>query len=481
MSFNKQSITWSKFYWWIWSDDQLVGASQILYSENIDLKSNSRYAQLNMKPLQKVLTWTDTIAWFINAIQDTWSKKTYWYWKNGVVYQVDWTDNVPNYTINAWADDVVNAIDFNDKTYFLLETSSFSNVALWEIISDNLYDWIWTITNTINTSSKWTPLDKYPMYNYLDSFMYIWIGKEVYRLDNLWVAKTFNIWTDDIVAITQLWWVFRLYQRDWRILFWDGLNDAIDSSTSVNDTIRSVVQHKWVDYIVWWVSKFFSNFYVMNWYRADLLVQAETTEATNWDNAKFNIIDATKNIISFNWQIIFWAINVNVDQIYSFGNKKPQFPVWYENVITKSPDDLEVSNIFGIWIWESDGSYYVWYNDGVKDWIFEYNIVSASPTYQHTWVLYTPVFNAGANTIKKQIESIWVYVDIPFWTTATLKLSIDWWTYWNTTTLTYWRNIINTITNEFFEIIYEISFTSTWTNTPKLYDMNLIYTVIEQQ
>lgn len=469
----------------MWSDDQLVWASQILYSENLNLKSNSRYTELNIKPIQKVETWSDNILWFVNAHQDTGNFKTYWYWENWVVYQVDWTDNVANYTINAWADDVVNAINFtitNEKVYFITDTSSFSNVKLWEIDSNDLYDWIWSITNVITTGSVWTSLDKYPMYNYLDSFMYIWIGRDIFRVDNAWATKTFTLWTDDIIAITQLWWVFRLYQRDGRVLFWDWLNDAIDSSTSINDTIRSAIQHKGIDYIVWWVSKFFSNFYFLNWYRADLLEKTIITEATDWDKTKFGIIDSYKNIISFNGEIYFGIENAWIWWIYSFGNKKPQFPVAYENTLVSSPDNLSLE-FTALWDWESSWSYYMWYNDSWKTAIAEYNIVAWFPTFQWSWDIYTPVFNAWAMSILKWIEEIVVYIDIPSWTSATLESSIDWWTYQTIKTLTDWRNKINTEKKEFYDIVFKVTLNANTAKdaTPRFHDIKLIYTVKDEQ
>ncbi len=476
-------VSFKNQYGWISNDDQLSTWKQVLFSSDIDLKRNSRFSQLNVKPIQKITTNDKFMLWFVNATKTS-SKRTFWFWEDWVVYFVSWTNDIPNYVIWGWTDDVVNALEFVDKVYFLLKTPSSTVVKIYQILSSTLFDLAWTITTTSSTLSDWTALDKYPMYNYLDAFMYIWIGKDIFRQDNLWVTKTFKLWTDDIIKIDRLWGSFRLTQKDWRILLWDWQSDAVtDADTDINDTIRTTHIHQWVMYIIWWESPFYSNMYFLNWYSWELIQTALTTTATDWNVNKFQFQWNLNNVISYDWEM--YLINADTewgdDSIFSFGKKRIWFPVWYENAIATWPNWWPMSSIMSLWNAEDNQSFYFSYQE---DWIvsiWEYNVDSTD--FQPSWTEYTTVFDSWTMVDEKTITQTSAYYDIPTWTSATLEFSYNWWNYTDTVTLKQWLNENFNIRKNFFDLVVKETLTSNIAQdaTPRRYEVKVIYSFTSTQ
>jgi len=487
MAFSKQSITWNKFYWGVSNDDKLTQPAQVLYAENLDLKRNSEFVMLNPYSTEKVLTnWKD-IDWFINVSQDTWNQKTFGWWEDGVIYYVLWTDNVPDYTATS-ASDIVNAIEFNDYTYFMTVWPSTTDIKYDKILSDNMYDLTWALAQTtLATWLTWTQADKYPMYNYLDAFLYIWVWKTVYREDSAWVQETFNLWTADIVWITQQWWVFKLYQSDGRVIFWDGLSESADSVVNINDEIRTVISHQWIDYIVWWASWFYSQLYFMNWYKAELIqswIDSQIPNSPQSDrSSKFYIKWDIWKLITFDWQLLM--INQDwLDSIYSFWNAKQWFPKWFEQIFYVWPDGTSADFISWLGNSTSNTSFFYGYSYPASA---IWNFLADDSTYIRTWSMILPIFDAWTKTTKKKIEEIRVYAqDVSSLSTLVIKASIDWWAFGTIWTVTSdWRTEIYSEVSNFYDIVFQIDFDIDWAatanygNNPKLYELKLIYTVIE--
>jgi len=468
-------------------DDKLVWWSQVLYAENIDLKRNSDFAMTNPISTTSVTTNAKDIFWFINVTEDWWNKRTFWFWEDWVIYWVGWTDDTPDYTSASW-NDVLNAIEFNDSTYFMTKWNSISDIYYDKISSDDLYNRTWSLVQWILEAwLRWTVADKYPMYNYLDSFLYIWVGKKVFREDSSWVKTTFTLWTADIVGITQLWWVFRLYQADWRILFWDWISESVDTVININDEIRTVITHLWTDYIIWWASWFYSNFYFMNWYRAELIQKAFDSVVPELPqinrSSKFYYKWEIGDAISYDWQLLI--INSDwEDSIHSFWNDRIGFPKWFEQVFYLSPNNIAANSITWVWNSTSNESFYYGYSDATHTAIWNYK--ADDSTYMRTWSIIFPIFDWWVKTTKKKIREIRIYAkDVSSSNNLTLKAKVDWWAVFSTIQdiTEDWRTVIYNALDSFYDIVFQIDWDVDWAatydNIPKFYELQVIYDIIQ--
>ena len=62
----KKQFTERSVYWWISEDDKLKGAAQVLYSENLDLTTNSDFYSISQAPVS-IQTTTDNVSYIFEA------------------------------------------------------------------------------------------------------------------------------------------------------------------------------------------------------------------------------------------------------------------------------------------------------------------------------------------------------------------------------------------------------------------------------
>ena len=489
MSFDgeKNIVKWEKFFGGISNDDKITKSNQVVFSNNINLKKNSDFIEIQWVADEKLLTNEKYMNGFLNITSNNWQRRTCAYWEDGNIFFVDGMDNIPA-AIIPWGENIMNAIEFNGNIYFV--ESEPSNIALfiYKAPSNDAYWWTFTFTS-ISTGINGNISNSFPIYNYLDSFLYIASWKSIYRESSDGTSVIFNFGTDDIVSITHLWGVFRLYQKDGRILFWDGINDSIDSSSQVNDFVREVIQHNGVDYIVWWSwARDLSNFYYMNGYRAEKIESAVRLGFTQpWENEinKFSFVWSGNNnsLLSHDGQIILinsWERS----SIWTYWNIKPWYPICFESLNSLSPDEKEYTAIYAVWKSIDGNAFYISYHDYEWDEAIS-RIDLRENTKMNIWTVILPVFDGRDKNLKKQIESIQVYAR-SLWgggASIDIKASIDWWEFILLNTLTTnGRTIIYDKKSYFFDISFQIDLKKSNSSSqisPKLYSLKLKYSLIE--
>lgn len=432
------TITWNKFYWWIWWDDYLTSWSQYLYWEDIDVKTNSLYITPS-----KAVAWTQSITWNANGFITVYS------WANKKTYAYTSTWNIVN--ADTWASvhdfgtlEVVNAVRFNGNVFFIEKVSTWTTVKLKYTTEANLYAWTPSFT-TIDTWIDWADLTP-PMFSYLNTFLLVWVWKNIFRIDNSLVTDTSTFeFIDNIIGITHTWWNFKFFSWWWDIWFYDLSKNDIVSLVSTNEVMRWVCQYRWIEYIIWWQDEDNTKLYYLNWYRLEDIQKAKST--TYWTRFRLN-----KQATSYNWEVIFfWE-----DKVYSFGNKIYWLPKWL-SVIHNDAHTITA-------VWSDWDKLYFWDNNWTVAYISEWNSNKTS------WYITLPIFTWGKMNIKKKCESIRCYS----WWSVTLSASIDWWAFEDIQALTSWRNVIY-YNESFYEIVFNVTFT--WDSS--FYELELNYNVIE--
>jgi len=231
MAFDKQSVILKKFTWGLSSDDFLSTWDQFLYAENLDINTNSYFVTLN-KNSEWRFTTTDTVNWFIEAKVWT-SKKVFAYCDDWKIYDTsDWS---LQYTMWDW---VLQAWIFNWYIYFLTNNATPLNRIT--IANANSNNWTWNVTENIITTwdSIPTSSDIYPVIVLLNEFFYLWSWAWVYKVDSNDIVEEFDIWDWDVVWLSTVWWVIKVYTGKWTMAFWDWISTSIDSFIEIQEQTR---------------------------------------------------------------------------------------------------------------------------------------------------------------------------------------------------------------------------------------------------
>ncbi len=476
-SFKKQSITIKNFSGWISQDAALTTWKQVLYTENLDINSNSYYISLNKESEGRFET-TDTVNWFI------------WAWIRSFAYCDDWKI----YDVNDWTvkytlwDKVYNAWTFNWFIYFLTNaTDPLNRISIRNAASNS---WTWNVEENISTTGDSIKLsgDIFPSIVLLNEKFYLWTWSDVVVVDKTDVVTSYDIWDWNVVWITRVGWVFKVYTDTWVVAFWDWESSSIDSFIEVQAIVRWVLNDWKTDYILAWKTDFQSRVKVLSWYTIPEqdLMQARHSERL-WEYLFRIEYLQTNQWARLANQLYFVQDWIDSKQLVTYWTWNPVVGKWFNIPYSKdSTWDLitQINSIYWTELTDVDRML-LWIT--TWDWTFvEYiDVNTTSPVYKTNGYLQTNIIDWWSRIQRKKIEAIKIVTsDCDEDNTIELQQSIDWWTFSTVQTINDWSWItktdIFTKKDAFRDIMFKINFVSDWTNTtPKFYEIQLVYTNID--
>jgi len=477
------SIIWKDFYWGIAQDDFLTTWKQILYAENIDLTSSSDYVSL-AKDSEWRFTTTDQVNWFIDAQSGT-SKDVFAYTDDGKIYDTeDWTVES-----SAIWDKIYTAFKFNGYLYFvsnhptapfsrILESSAYNNTN-WASLSVNFA--LWTAIST------WAA-DIFPTLVYLDEYFYIGIGNTVYKVDDANVVESFDIFDGDVVGLTRVWGIIKVFTDKGTIAFWDWISSAVDSVISIQEPIRWVINNWKVDFIVSWHSDFQSRIKILNGYTVQGLSNARYSERLSDYIWKISFTDT--NMLGKLWDTIYFVQDwITWNDLFRYWTNNPVLRAWFNVALAKDSNANLITKITSIyWIeFTSVDRVRIWVDSNSQN-AFEYiDINTTSPTYKPSWYMILNPIDWWFKTIKKKIDKI-TLVTSNCDATETIEVlySIDWWAFTSLQTINSWTSLTRTeifsANDSFYDIQFKLNFASSgWADTPQFYELKLDYIEIEEK
>lgn len=271
-------------YWGISEDDTLMAKWQVLYSENMDLTSNSSFINLTRTPSSYMSAMTyETVSMFYDSR----------------VWRLICDDNSSLYRNGNWT------------AVWTVETVlGYWVAADYLYMIDNKED-IWRIALSDVTQASWstylteteTSLPSSTVQNFhiiaLEDVTYIWYEQNLYVITNsTWTidsSSSYDFISDDIVWMTIISNTIKIYQADGRVLLWQGIGNT--SPTEIVDLwvpINHVYQVANTDYAfsAW-------RLYLVNWYTLMDLIHGYYSDELNSDK-----IEIDRNAIFGSWQVM---------------------------------------------------------------------------------------------------------------------------------------------------------------------------------
>jgi hypothetical protein len=429
--------------WWI-ADDIFTGIdNSYFYSENVEIRENSKGISLSKK-LAQATTSTDKINVIVKADTNLfiawWASWVCKKCKNG-----NWSAVTTG--INQAR---VSAAVFNDELYFCTRSvlykvavSDFSSSSVTPTKVDDL------------TSSGHHPM----LVSQWD--LYIWNWSKLSKVDTAGVFS--DIFTMEkwwvITKLNDLWWAIRVITQSalWNsnIYLWDWVNSEPD------ETIP----------LIWYVtyqSQIFNGYpylvtnrglWILDWYKIYPLKKIEDfADIENWI-AVYNerlVIAWTNGIYSR------WAKNKNYNEVLSYDY------VANGEVTAICSDGID---LFVAWKKTTD-----W-------WTTTYGIDKLSDEqYNTSWYLITRGYYANSLKEVKEWILAWIwYSDLVSGQSIEIQYSVNWWSFTSLRTITPTTDTIESFTEDLFVrdrfqyIQFKIILTWDGTNTPSFYALDFIF------
>ena len=285
--------------WWI-ADDIFTGINNsYFYSENIEVRENSKWISLS-KALVQATTSTDAINVIVKA-----DKKLFIAWWAGWVCKKckngNWS-SVSTGLSTAW----ISAAVFNDYVYFCTSNALYK-VAVSDFSSSSV---------TPTKVDDLTTADYHPMLVSMGD-LYIWNGSKLSKVDvsnvfsDLFTMETWWV----ITKLNDLWWAIRVITQSalWNsnIYLWDWVSELPD------ETIP----------LIWYVtyqSQIFNGYpylitnrglWILDWYKIYPLKKIDDfADIDNW----IWVYNERLVIAWKNWIYSRWAKNKNYNEVLSY-------------------------------------------------------------------------------------------------------------------------------------------------------------------
>ena len=429
--------------WWI-ADDIFTGINNsYFYSENIEVRENSKWISLSKKLIQAT-TSTDKI----NAIAKATSTLfiAVWWW--GVCKKCkNWNwSSVSTGVSQAFLSVAV----FNDYVY-LATRSVLYKVSVSDINSNASV----SLTNVANLTSSWS----HPMLVSMGD-LYIWNGSKLSKVDvsnvfsDLFTMETWWV----ITKLNDLWWAIRVITQSalWNsnIYLWDWVSELPD------ETIP----------LIWYVtyqSQIFNGYpylvtnrglWILDWYKIYPLKKIDDfASIENW-------------IWVYNERLIIAWTN----GIYSWGAKNKNYNevLSYDYVASG-----EITCIYSDWV----DLFVAWKK--TTNWTTTYGIDKLSDSvYNSTGYLITRWYYANSLKEVKEWILAWIwYSALTTWQSIEIQYSVDWWSFTSLRTITPSTDTIESFTEDLFVrdrfqyIQFKIILSWNGTDTPSFYALDFMF------
>lgn len=424
--------------WWI-ADDIFTGINNsYYYSENIEIRENSKWISLN-KALVQDTTTTSKINTIVKANSTLF-----------IAFGDDWVckkcSSGTRGAVTTWLSaDIISAAVFNDYVYFATSSilykvavSSFSSSSVSPTKVDDL-----------------TSADKHPMLVSMWD-MYIWNWSTLSKVDvtnvysDLFTMETWWV----ITKLNDLWWAIRVITQSalWNsnIYLWDWVSDTPDETVPLiwYVTYQSQIYNGY-PYLVTnrWLG-------ILDWYKIYPLKKIDDfADIDNWIGVYDEklIIAWTKGIYSR------WAKNKNYNEVLS-----------YDYVASG-----DITCIYSDWIdlfvaWDNNWTYWI---DKLSE-----------TTYNTEWYLITRWYYANSLKEVKEwiIAGIW-YSVLQAWQSVEIQYSVNGWAFTTLRTIDTTTQTIESFTEDLFVrdrfqyIQFKIILRWNWTNTPSFYALDFMF------
>jgi len=472
-----QKFQW--FFKWIAQDDYQTKSNQVLYSSWLDLNKETYSVELDAWYTSLVTTWDKNIlCWFY--VEDTWWNRTaVWAWDSWVVYKSDWTDDTPDFTFSDWRA-VVNATNMWWFVYFIRPSWTWQiRVGKMDQTNTSISSVTETITPSAWTFPDWTLRSKYPVYNFNDQVLIIWVWGKLITLDINDAVTTYDLFADSIVWIEKIGSQFKVYSSDWTVAFWTFEAWWVNESYKIDDFIRWS-KNKWqTDFMVSWFNSTQTNLHITSGYSAPIIwFQYDSPRLTI---PKFKTrMDRPTQLWRIWDNIYFINENGTYDALWSFWNKVRWLWDAFQEVFPINPISSSIiTSLYGFqWPWLD--TLFIWV---AIDWIEQIVKYEIWGTKQTSWYMILPIVDWWDRLIKKKLKRIYITTS---WTdennTVKLSASYDQWAYEDIRTIDQeWdslRTIISEHTKEWTDVNFRIDFTRVSWN-PKFHWLKIVYEIIK--
>lgn len=425
--------------WWI-ADDIFTGINNsYFYSENIEVRENSKGISLS-KALVQDTTTTDAITVIVKATSSLFIA----WWDSGICMKCkNGTWSVVNTWLNAtW----ISAAVFNGDVYFATRNHLYQ-VAISDINSNSTVTPV--LVNNLNDEGY------HPMLVSMGD-LYIWNGSSLSKVD---VSSVFsNLFTMEsgwvITKLNDLWGAIRVITQSelWNsnMYLWDWVADSpaetvpliwyVTYQSQIFNGYPYLVTNRWLG--------------ILDWYKIYPLKKIDDfADIDNWIGVYDEklIIAWTKGIYSR------WAKNKNYNEVLS-----------YDYVASG-----DVTCIYSDWItlfvaWNNNGSYWI---DKLSE-----------NTYNTTWYLITRWYYANSLKEVKEwiIAGIW-YSVLDTDQSVEIQYSVNGGAFTSLRLIDKDTQTIEKFTEDLFVrdrfqyIQFKIILTWDWTNTPSFYALDLMF------
>lgn len=403
------------FIGWISEDDKLVYDWQVLYSENLDLTSNSNYVSLSQKPTN-LFTATDYVQtmyylrrWYNKLICWLWNRQIYYWWEKQ-------TNNSSSLIKAFWS---------NSKyLYYLESTESVKRILLTDLHQS---DWSAYLTETI---TWWTLANTWDnkvfiVENENNAFLFYWTNIVEIDNDTGWLLNTKDFLYDRVVWVAYISSSIYIFQADWRVFLWDWISDSYSESFNLWIAPDIIKQSANNIYVVWeW------SLYQLNWYTLEKIWASYYSDVLN--SNKFNFADSFASVLWFMKQIVYiWWNNILSFQdstwtdkfwdsapLVTFWIKKTWFPYAVNNWISTGSNDIPYEVIYWVTAWSvsynslNDKVYIAYQDANWNYWVDEVNVWYMLNRTLRKWVLVFPTFDWWDKRKSKRLAKVKITADL---------------------------------------------------------------------
>ena len=451
-----QPFVWNSFINWQSDDDYEVSKWQFVFSENVDVKQTWLRYWLTPKPVKVNFTNAE-INWFIGLENTSWNKKLYYFWSAWRVFNNLSADNTPEFTVTWWAP-VLSAYEFDSYVYFI--SSNNVTCKIYRDTKANLiaetYSWADFTPTWDAIPAPWLSNCKWVVYK---DAMILWIGKIVYEIDTAWVGTNIFEAPDDIMWITTVADLLKVYLRNWDVYYINPADATFPEYRPTNIIIRNVLAVNGIDYILGWTWPGDSELYRMNWYTPEIMKRAKISIFTYpmwiaWDKWEFQKNNFRPYMAQVQDDLLLVDNWVHYDRITHYWNTNDNFPRVFSNILATNSQWLNPRIITAMYYWYWKIYYY--YNDLTNWWVDSVSITPWSP-YQSNGFIFTEVFDAWIRSKKKRnLEIVFKCDNVSTWNEAILSYTLDGSTYTTIGTLSESNRLTLNTPIEFYKIQFRI-------------------------
>lgn len=403
--------TFWQFIWGISEDDKLVYEGQVLYSENLDLTSNSDYITLSPKPsLHATLDEEPQAMYYLKRgknvlITSLDNKKVFRWWTHVFTASYDIRVFWANSEYLFW-------YDYSEDIHYL----PLANVsdADW---TPNVWDGVQNLPSNVNS---------FPFVVMTNNdFSYLAHGTTIFKInhsttpaDTGQLIDTFEFPYDTISGITVIAWQIKIFQEDGMVFLWDWESEAPSQAVDLGTDVDLVQQFWNREFLVW------DN----TLYELDGFTLIKIASSFNSDKMQLPKMDIRVRMAQVVWNLkqmtyISWESIGQIEDptstyefwvnspVITYWEKKSWFPIAMNNWITNSSQEVWYDTVYWIVTWW--GYLYIAYED--QNWNFYIDSVDLDrqdiQTQEWTGLLVFPTFDWGNKTLEKRLEKISIRAD----------------------------------------------------------------------